>query len=689
MSVFLSPVGGAGAQFFDNNGSPLSGGKLYTYAAGTTTPQATYTSSAGATFHSNPIILDAAGRVPGSSEIWLADNQIYKFVLKTSTDVLLATWDQITGVNSNFVNYTTETELQTATDGQTVFILTTMTYSPGTGSLTVYIDGVNQYEGTSYVETDSTTVTFTSGLHVGAEVKFTTAVQTTGNATDASVVTYTAPFTGAVAYTVEDKLAETVSVKDFGAVGDGVTDDTAAIKNALTALYAKGNGCLYFPEGTYQVTETIVLRGSAAYADPGLYIKGESKSSTIIRKTGNNVGDGDADAVFQLASQSNLTSAYNIQIENMYVDTADAVYGIYSKQNTTRIIIRNSYVRGVTAGISLHTVWQSNFEMIDLRGATGFQIRNSGTSNYLSGCYAFGTTVVGFDLRGNYSFADNLACDSATGIAYLVQFGTWTIAGAGCESSGITTVFRAANGTLNLQNCVVSPLDETNASLVVFNAGASGNLNVNGAFIQANSGGTPQTMAGALVSSSTSSRFQLSGVVRIIDDYPTEASSAIATSSSWAIGADTGTGQSVPFSVRSGGQLILGLDDSSALTQYLDQWHSTPYMRGMGFITNALEEPETRVDGVNVEFSRGGRRGDVWLVARPDVIRGLGWIQTNESSAAVRDGTYKKIPYVDFGVTADRPATRLVVGQSYFDTTLGKPIWWKGAVWVDATGATV
>ena len=191
MSVFLSPVGGAGAQFFDNNGSPLSGGKLYTYAAGTTTPQATYTSSAGATFHSNPIILDAAGRVPGSSEIWLADNQIYKFVLKTSTDVLLATWDQITGVNSNFVNYTTETELQTATDDQTVFTLTTMTYSPGTGSLTVYIDGVNQYEGTSYLETDSATVTFLAGLHVGAEVKFTTAVQTTGNATDASVVTFT------------------------------------------------------------------------------------------------------------------------------------------------------------------------------------------------------------------------------------------------------------------------------------------------------------------------------------------------------------------------------------------------------------------------------------------------------------------------------------------------------------------
>jgi hypothetical protein len=40
MSVTPSPIGGFAAQFFDNNGVILSGGKIYTYAAGTTTPQA-------------------------------------------------------------------------------------------------------------------------------------------------------------------------------------------------------------------------------------------------------------------------------------------------------------------------------------------------------------------------------------------------------------------------------------------------------------------------------------------------------------------------------------------------------------------------------------------------------------------------------------------------------------------------
>ena len=93
MSVFLSPVGGAAAQFFDNNGVPLTGGKLFTYAGGTTTPQASYTTIVGNVAHTNPIILDSAGRVP-SGEIWLTD-QSYKFVLNDADNVLIATYDNI------------------------------------------------------------------------------------------------------------------------------------------------------------------------------------------------------------------------------------------------------------------------------------------------------------------------------------------------------------------------------------------------------------------------------------------------------------------------------------------------------------------------------------------------------------------------------------------------------------------
>jgi hypothetical protein len=266
MSVTPSPIGGFAAQFFDNNGVILSGGKIFTYAAGTTTPQASYTSASGVTPHSNPIILDSAGRVPGG-EIWLTDGLVYKFVIETATGILLGTYDNITGVNSNFVNYTIQEEVITATAGQTVFNLSTITYTPGTNSLTVYIDGVNQYVGDSYIETDSNTVTFTSGVHVGGEVKFTTAIQTTTSAINASAVAYDPPFVGAVSTNVQDKLAQYVSVTDFGAVGDGVADDTAAFNLATMATTAHGGNDdlamrrqIYVPAGDYKIQGTVYVR---------------------------------------------------------------------------------------------------------------------------------------------------------------------------------------------------------------------------------------------------------------------------------------------------------------------------------------------------------------------------------------------------------------------------------------------
>jgi hypothetical protein len=79
-------------QIFGTDGAPLVGGKIYTYAAGTSTPIATYTDSGAGTANTNPIILDSYGQ----ANIWLLDTVSYKFVVKSATDVLLYTVDNIT-----------------------------------------------------------------------------------------------------------------------------------------------------------------------------------------------------------------------------------------------------------------------------------------------------------------------------------------------------------------------------------------------------------------------------------------------------------------------------------------------------------------------------------------------------------------------------------------------------------------
>ena len=79
-------------QFFTAGGIPLVGGKLYTYAAGTTTLLATYTDATGTQFNSNPVILDSRGE----AAVWL-DTAAYKFKLTDSTDVEIWTADNIEG----------------------------------------------------------------------------------------------------------------------------------------------------------------------------------------------------------------------------------------------------------------------------------------------------------------------------------------------------------------------------------------------------------------------------------------------------------------------------------------------------------------------------------------------------------------------------------------------------------------
>jgi len=137
-------------QFFDLNGAPLSGGKLYTYAAGTTTPLASYTDSTGNTANTNPIILDSRGE----ANVWLA-GAIYKFALYDSTNVLIWTVDNITG--STFASNATGTGSQVA-------------FTVLSGLSSVFINGVYQNKNTYTVS--GNTLTFSQAPPLTSLIEF-------------------------------------------------------------------------------------------------------------------------------------------------------------------------------------------------------------------------------------------------------------------------------------------------------------------------------------------------------------------------------------------------------------------------------------------------------------------------------------------------------------------------------------
>lgn len=86
-------------QFLDTNGQPLASGQIYSYIAGTTTPQATYTDASGVTPNANPVILDSNG----CAQIWMLSSESYKFVVQDSLGNTIYTRDNVQSINDKSV----------------------------------------------------------------------------------------------------------------------------------------------------------------------------------------------------------------------------------------------------------------------------------------------------------------------------------------------------------------------------------------------------------------------------------------------------------------------------------------------------------------------------------------------------------------------------------------------------------
>lgn len=202
MTTFLMPSGRV--RGWTNAGVPAAGCLLYTYEAGTSTPKETFTDAAGLVAHANPIILDAKGE----ALIYWDGN--YKVDLKTAGGV------QITGYPiDNFETPLMAGTLAAQGGGGMVGFLYAAVY--GAGTIGKWLQDLATVIGSSLI----------GFLQAG---------------------------TGAALRTVQSKLRDQVSVKDFGAVGDGVADDAAEIQAAINT-----GKDVYFPDGDYLLGAALTI----------------------------------------------------------------------------------------------------------------------------------------------------------------------------------------------------------------------------------------------------------------------------------------------------------------------------------------------------------------------------------------------------------------------------------------------
>lgn len=247
-TVFLSPGPfGAGGQFFDANGRPLNAGRIATFAAGTSTPTATYTTKAGTVQNANPITLNSDGRAP--QEIWLIAATGYKFEVVDSVSNLLGTYDDLYGINdpatNNAIGYT----------GATI-----------SGALTMNLAPINEAQGANIPVASAINLTTATGNYLSLTGSGTvTAIQLSQGAYRELVVnTVSAAFVNSATMALLGGTSFTPSVGDIL----GFRGEAAPVVRQV--LYQKASGAPLAPAGSTvsnTMAAAVVLTNSTAYTD--------------------------------------------------------------------------------------------------------------------------------------------------------------------------------------------------------------------------------------------------------------------------------------------------------------------------------------------------------------------------------------------------------------------------------------
>jgi hypothetical protein len=239
--------------FTDKNGDPLDAGYLYFGVVNLnpeTSPIQVYYDSAFTQPAAQPL-RTSNGYVMrnGSPALLFADSQ-FSVTVRDKNNALVIYSPVGYGVDPASISGTVIYDDFTGDGVTTVF---TLTASPSTKNATnVYIDGV--YQSKDNYNTVGSTLTFSTAPPLNSAIEVVSQESSIIGGASSQQITYNQGGSGAVTRTVQGRLRDFVSVKDFGAVGDGVTDDTAAFNAAWAATDPQA---VYVPAASYAITGTV------------------------------------------------------------------------------------------------------------------------------------------------------------------------------------------------------------------------------------------------------------------------------------------------------------------------------------------------------------------------------------------------------------------------------------------------
>jgi hypothetical protein len=311
--------------FTDKSGSPLDNGYLYFGEVNKnpeTNPIQVYYDSAFTQPAAQPL-RTSNGYVMrnGSPALIYADSQ-FSVTIRDKNNALVIYSPVGYGIDPASISGTVIYDDFTGDGVTTIF---TLTASPSTKNATnVYIDGI--YQSKDNYNTSGSTLTFTTAPPLLSAIEVVTQESSIIGGASSQQITYNQGGAGAVTRTVQSRLRDFVSVKDFGAVGDGVTDDAAAFTAAANAINTAGGGNLYIPasSGNYVISTDVTVQATVNLVFDGGVVNVPSAGGATLTIYGGVSATNFHTNIFVVSPETAANS--QVKIRNAYATTEISPY---------------------------------------------------------------------------------------------------------------------------------------------------------------------------------------------------------------------------------------------------------------------------------------------------------------------------------------------------------------------------
>jgi hypothetical protein len=559
-----------------------------------------------------------------------------------------------------------------------------------------------------------------------------------GNASSA-----TALATGSTtARTLANRFTDVVNVLDFGAVGDGVTDDYTAIQNAVNYCATAFIRNLLFPNGTYNVSSQILIRQGAVttssasgsdihfmpdnakftiYSPAGATIKATAVMESVFKFNPTTVSGAGTYANFYseingLKIDGNNLAGIGIFIkEAMHVKiVSNAIYnvvtGIYNEGYAVHDILKNVIRANVCISYS-NTGGDSHYEHNDLyinTNGTGFLLRPFASSNLLlrNTFTPVDTSIVDTNTRAIEIRADASGDDVKKMGAIKIIANCFDGVRYGVYARGFSTAIRNITGVEIASNYIGAAGTSTTCDLI--NVANVSGFNIHDNDITVGLGEPIINSLGILYDSSNCNIHDNSingcyddGLILDGDCYLNK----VHNNKFVNVGNGTisksfirvkGTSYTNTFTNNIFIQLSALNAQNGIIEEYLADYNYADNNQMLSFITKQYQNAGANTYFISRLTQSSPPVTGTWLkgarvnVPFPDIGKASSYVCT----ASGTSGTWRVDKYTtNISTTGSRPTlTSNDAGVIYLDTTLdadGKPIWWNGTSWIDATGTVV